>query len=492
MEAFVERLSSAAALPSFPPVARKAVTCADSDEAAILEFCDWTALDPAIACALLRFDAARKAERSVGAATTREAVMRIGPRAARVVALSALLVADEHAEPGQAPPLAGVWRRAVARAVLARRIAQATEPRRATEAYAAGALAECARVALWRVDPDAARKLASLDALPCDERRRGERGILNAPVLKLSGALLRAWKAPRRLWAALAAAGGANVEGNGLASFVSSAESALPSMLGRDLSIPDPPVEFPANASEGWGAVFSRARAEFDALWTRLHEEDCTPDLHRDTLSRARQNLTDLSLATQLENRLLKTRQEELLRRVTTDALTGVKNRLAFDERLEEEFERAHRAGKPMALLLCDLDGFKPFNDRFGHLAGDQMLRTAAQAMAHAARRIDLVARYGGEEFAIIAPHCGHDGARSLAERVRRAVEETIVEWRGQSLRVTVSIGGAVTRGDRPGRSAMEFIAAADRMLYTAKAAGRNRWFIEPEPAERPVIAEAG
>jgi diguanylate cyclase (GGDEF)-like protein len=124
---------------------------------------------------------------------------------------------------------------------------------------------------------------------------------------------------------------------------------------------------------------------------------------------------------------------------------------------------------------MLDVDRFKAFNDTYGHQAGDRVLQTVAEVLRDSARRVDFVTRYGGEEFAIIAPDTKSKGGICLAERLRESVEEQVVEWEGQPLRVTVSIGVAtltkVPRGLRPAA----IIKLADAQLYRAKTGGRNR-----------------
>ena len=160
------------------------------------------------------------------------------------------------------------------------------------------------------------------------------------------------------------------------------------------------------------------------------------------------------------------------------DALTGLYNRRHLDERLGSELAAAQRHGRPLSLLLVDVDHFKEVNDAHGHLAGDETLKMVAFVLRGAVRKEDVLARYGGEEFVVIARETPLQGARALAERIRRAVERSRCSWQGTELGVTVSIGVTVSVGlteYAPGRSEREFLQAADRALYAAKQQGRNR-----------------
>jgi len=193
----------------------------------------------------------------------------------------------------------------------------------------------------------------------------------------------------------------------------------------------------------------------------------------------AREQISALSMATQIENKGIRKQNEQLLQRSRVDDLTGIANRAAFDERLASELARAQRAQSPVALCLLDIDCFKKFNDTHGHQVGDKVLQAVAGVLAETVRKMDLAARYGGEEFAVIAPECHPAKAASLAERLRAAVEEICLETAGQKLSVTTSVGVALACWPGRGRTPAELIRQADARLYEAKRAGRNCWRVE-------------
>ncbi len=170
--------------------------------------------------------------------------------------------------------------------------------------------------------------------------------------------------------------------------------------------------------------------------------------------------------------------QMKLAEGAVVDPLTGLHNRRHFEERLGSELAAAQRHGRPVSLLLCDVDHFKRINDEFGHLAGDETLKMVSFVLRGAVRKEDVLARYGGEEFVVVARETPLDGAQSLGERIRRAVQKSRCAWQGHDLGVTVSIGVTVSVGLAefvPGRTERELIESADRALYLAKQAGRNR-----------------
>jgi diguanylate cyclase (GGDEF)-like protein len=158
------------------------------------------------------------------------------------------------------------------------------------------------------------------------------------------------------------------------------------------------------------------------------------------------------------------------------DGLTGIANRRSFDERFAQEWSRAVRHRKPIALAMIDLDNFKQFNDLYGHLAGDRCLCAVADALSRQVQRPeDLVARFGGEEFALLLPHTSAEGALRVVERIRAAIFDLGIEHLGNGWNfVTVSIGfSALTPTTGDGQSRL--IQLADAALYQAKSGGRNR-----------------
>lgn len=172
---------------------------------------------------------------------------------------------------------------------------------------------------------------------------------------------------------------------------------------------------------------------------------------------------------------------EGFARAAVTDPVSGLFNRRYFHERLEEELDRARRHRTNVALLMIDIDNFKGINDRFGHLAGDLVIRGVGDILKRSVRRFDLCTRYGGEEFAIVMPGSGAENSASVAERIRQRIEAfRPLDSELADLRVTASIGMAVSQ-EAPAR---ELIARADQALYHAKQAGKNR-LVEWKPPDQ-------
>jgi two-component system, cell cycle response regulator len=178
-----------------------------------------------------------------------------------------------------------------------------------------------------------------------------------------------------------------------------------------------------------------------------------------------------------LDNVLL---HQEAQRLSMTDGLTGLGNYRFFQGTLAREVERATRFHRSLAVLMLDLDLFKQVNDAHGHQVGDAVMVEIADRIRDEIREVDVVARYGGEEFVVVLPETGREGAGYTAERICNAVRRRPVTVAGLPLRITLSAGVAVfpTHGDTPA----SIVRAADEALYAAKAGGRDRWRMAPDP----------
>lgn len=197
-----------------------------------------------------------------------------------------------------------------------------------------------------------------------------------------------------------------------------------------------------------------------------------------------------------LENRLINSKQEvanlqqslEAIRAETlTDPLTGLGNRKYFDRAIEDTVKTAVKNGEPLSLLMFDIDHFKSFNDNYGHLTGDQVLRLVAMSLKATIKGQDITARYGGEEFAVVLPNTALRQALTVADHIRRAVmsKELKKKSTGEILgRVTISVGVSMLQH---GDDTDSLIERADACLYAAKRNGRNRVVCEADPEYTPT-----
>jgi diguanylate cyclase (GGDEF)-like protein len=381
-------------------------------------------------------------------------------------------------------------------AVAAKQLSAATKIGVPQEAYVAGLLSQIGVSALASAIPDEYGKILVAAANSPRGLPELERAALGTTYAEVGAHLLRSWGMPESIC------------------------SAVESFRNID-EMPQPPPFSPIlNAAEivaeivcGYGGPEPSQVPRFVQTARRfftLNDEKCVAIIGEtarelqdsrelfefpvtgmrgveDIEFEVRERITELGMAMHLENQTLVHRQEELLHRATTDPLTGVGNRAAFDARLAIELQRAARDGSEIGLLMIDADHFKRFNDTYGHQAGDRVLQAVARLFDENVRKVDYVARYGGEEFVVIAPTIASEGIAQLAERLRAAVEASALKWEGKNLHVTISIGVAIASGFHDVQAAaVSLVRAADTNLYAAKSAGRNR--VSSGPTEKPEL----
>jgi len=205
--------------------------------------------------------------------------------------------------------------------------------------------------------------------------------------------------------------------------------------------------------------------------------------------------LIQVSLQTQHQVQEIKKENETLQIKATTDPLTTLANRARFNEFFEEQFARAYKLQRPLAILFIDIDHFKKVNDTHGHQAGDEVLRRVGKLLKLAVRNIDLAARYGGEEFALVLTETESNAAAQMADEIRQAIMGERITFEGKVLAITGSIGVAGTDRTRVFQSALQLTNAADRAVYAAKGAGRNCVRLFRPKVQEPavgVVATAG
>jgi diguanylate cyclase (GGDEF)-like protein len=216
-----------------------------------------------------------------------------------------------------------------------------------------------------------------------------------------------------------------------------------------------------------------------DELLEQLRQ--LTLELERRVQERTRQ-LEEANAELEQKNKVLE-------RLALTDPLTGLPNRRAMDSLADKELRRRERYPSPLALGMIDADHFREINQRYLHPGGDQVLIDMGKVLNGSLRTVDMLGRIGGEEFLLIAPETDLEGARVLGERIRGNVQEAAFSYKGETIRVTVSVGFAVVAADEPvDYDQLKHVAAA--ALSRAKHGGRNR--CEFEPAVRPAFEQAG
>lgn len=238
--------------------------------------------------------------------------------------------------------------------------------------------------------------------------------------------------------------------------------------------------------------VRSRISTMTESLATESNVDDLKSSIKSqvDSISSVLDQFSELSraaLETKLKDyELLKSRFEELEQeskhirerlkeersKALTDALTGLPNREAYDERLMMEYERWKRYGNPMTMVVADVDHFKSINDNYGHLSGDKVLQILAKELQARLRKTDFIARFGGEEFVFLLPETDLETARSVMDKSRELISRLPFHFRDQKVAVTVSFGMV---GFTEGHTPEALFEMADQALYRAKENGRNR-----------------
>ena len=171
--------------------------------------------------------------------------------------------------------------------------------------------------------------------------------------------------------------------------------------------------------------------------------------------------------------RALERANEQLAKLSMTDRLTGLLNRGTWENLVDAEYERFRRYGQATSLVMFDIDHFKPVNDTYGHLAGDEVIRHTAEVTRNNIRQSDSAGRYGGEEFGIILPETDAENARVICERIREAIENSTVSTTAGDIRYTVSMG--IAQLTETPENYMQWMQKADEALYKAKESGRNK-----------------
>lgn len=223
-------------------------------------------------------------------------------------------------------------------------------------------------------------------------------------------------------------------------------------------------------------ALKQLVRTHVDALLKDMERHRSTEQERFDTAQADMRALSERLQQLEGEAGSLRTRLRNERVQAQTDPLTGIPNRLAYEERLKQEIARWKRFSTPLVLLIWDVDHFKDVNDNFGHKAGDKVLRTITRSLADSIRETDFIARYGGEEFVHLMTGSSLADCLKVADKLRAMIESTGFHFRDRAVTVTASCGVAEFRD---ADSAETWFERADRALYQAKKAGRNR--CEPE-----------
>lgn len=479
-------------LPSPPSLALEIVRLSNDPDASAADLASVIGQDPVLSARIM------KVANSPGYGLAHEvtnvdrAAALLGLKAVKLMALSFSLSADVGDETG-ALSTETYWYHSLFTAVAGRRWAEIVAPGLTEEAFLVGLLSQLGRLVLAQQKPE--EYTALLVSKETDwPSLEAEREAFGSSGAEITSVLLKDWGLP----SLIAATPGVAYLGHDPDPAIAGAEELGKVFAGVLLT----EQALSTGADEDLLSVLQTALSEAGAdvesvdafvldLEERIREIADVLDVplpsdmsHTDLLLKARTQLVEVSLqavhglqSAEAQAAELRQSNEELAGKAFTDRLTGVPNRAAFDDHMARVLGSAGRGDiDSVGLIMLDIDHFKSFNDTHGHQVGDDVLAAVAGAMKQVSRRDTLFARYGGEEFSMVLMNCGLSDAVAAGERLRAAVEATIVATSAGLLQVTVSGGAAIVTGNEITPDAAEvLIGRADRALYGAKELGRNR-----------------
>ena len=491
---------STEALPAMPGIALEVIRQTEQAEVDLQGVAETVGRDPALAVWLLKLSNSPLFGRSHEVTSINQALMVLGLKAVKMAAISfsmsAVLGANSANGMGREEDFHGFWRRSVASAVAARELVATHHPKLADEAFLCGLLQDVGFAALLNAGHGPySEALPSIDSgHPSTE---AERQALGGHTHADVGAhILEAWNISPLL-----------VQPVRFHHDVDAIPEDAPedvTVLTRALNLAHE-VATTLNSEGARGQALAAARHKalkwygIDAEAFDDFIEGLTEDVHAManvmdidiaspeemalTMMRAQEDMLTLAVGAQRELQTTRSRVEELRAKAETDALTGIRNRAAYDEIVAEHWgDRVTGASKaPIGLILGDVDRFKLVNDTYGHQAGDEVLKHVARSLEKNCRQeTDVACRYGGEEFVVIVSGASKDEFKTVAERLRSGVEAMTVSTDQGQLSVTASFGGAWLGAVPAGVTAGELLESADRNLYEAKEAGRDRCVVGP------------
>ena len=502
LELIQNKLRLAANFPSPPAIALQIVALAGDPEIDVARVASTISKDPGLTAKVLRvansplYSKRRKSE------NLRQALVALGLNAATTLALSFSLVSTYKTGSGAGISHARYWRRAILGASAARTFAALRGLRAPEDIFLAALLQDIAVLAIDRVQPDFYR---TPPEAPHRDLVAHELAALGADHAAVGAWLLRHWKLPESLCATVEASHAPDEVDLTTPVGIAARCVALGSEC-VELLLAPPPVDPSdlAQKAERWlglGAealtsAMSTIVAEIPEVERLFDTAILEADLAASIIDQARELLTlrNLQAIDQVTSLLQTTAQLEqrtsaLEDKQRRDCLTGVFNRGYLDELLRREFASSSAGGRPLSIVFADLDRFKRVNDTYGHPTGDSVLVETARLFLAAVRDSDHVARYGGEEFVILLPGLGAERAKAVCERILGELRNARHRVPGGSIRVTASLGLATHDAATPFRSVADLVEAADRCVYVAKKAGRDRLVCHesPPPAHRAL-----
>lgn len=519
-KSIIDHIKATGGLPSQPTIAMEVLRLTREENANVDDLIRVIERDAALTAQVLKIVNSSLYALPKKISSLKQAVVALGLRAVKIMAMSLSLVdAIRKGNPTDDTfDFSLYWRRSLGSAAGARLLAQIVDKNLAEDAFVGGLLSDIGMAAAQHSVPAMYEPVLIKWENRAQTLCEIERQVLGVTHADMGAELLRAWSLPETLCDMVASHHGDGLDqlqgdSQRMAKIVCAAArisgifcrdeapetmAATCEWIVRELKISESDLE---SVLERLNAAVSETAAMFAVqVSAEFSYDQITAEaglqLAQLTLQAEHEKGKAQLMARAKDDEVveLKKQNATIREEATTDTLTQVANRAAFERKLEDELARSQERSRPVSLLMMDVDFFKRFNDEHGHQAGDAVLKHVAQMMRKVVDRNGFVARYGGEEFAVIAHDTGRQ-LRELAEEIRRAIETTPCSHAGKELRVTASLGAAtlVASGGKEQRN--ELIEAADRSLYKAKRAGRNRVELAGEPggeSAKPETASGG
>jgi diguanylate cyclase (GGDEF)-like protein len=485
-EQLLQRVRQCPNLPTLPSIAMQVLDLTQRPDADIAELARLISKDGALSGKILKTVNSSFYARAQAVGTISSALVVLGLQSVKTLVLGFSLVTNLNKKQSSGFKHLEYWKRSIYAATAARLLAARVGIMQQEEAFLAALLMDIGMLVLDTVLGEEYGMVCQ-SAKTHGELLAAENTSLHVNHAVVGGILAETWKLPPILSVPVAAHH--SVDDVTDAALKSMAQ--VVSLAGRcaDVFVEAEPAQAIADVRKLTATLYKMSEADADTMLADIGKrtKEVAPlfDIKlagnndfETILKRANEALVEITLQTQQQATTLQQQNSELIVKSVTDGLTGLANRARFDEFLAERFTAMAKnptsGGAPFSLLMIDIDKFKSINDKYGHPAGDAVIKSIGRLLKSAARQQDLAARYGGEEMALLMPSTPRSTAAAIAETVRRAICAKPVEANGTAIPISASIGVATYEIGGPLQNAAHLIKAADLALYNAKHSGRN------------------
>ncbi len=486
MNEFLKRILAVEDLPSPPGVALRLLEIYNQAEIEVSEMSKVISADPVLAAKLIDYCNSPILARARRTSSIDQAIVALGLRAVKMIGLSFSLIQTSASEESQFDYDA-FWNRSMATAIAARTLSSHLKGDKET-VFLLGLVLNIGQLAMAHVLQG--EYLVLMDSRNVSELLAAEVEKWGVDHYEIGGQMLCNWKFPEDMANVILKFGQLSEKPDEVISVLQVAEQVSELLFNPETRI-ERLEEVKANAI----AMFNLEDDVFDQIfddsvvyWVEyaklLNFDSSNQTTFAGLEGKARRGIAQLSMGLHAENEKVVEENIQLKSNIIVDPLTGLKNRRAYTTEVAAELERCKRSRSTFVMMVADIDKFKLVNDTYGHAAGDKILVAVAEALIDHSRRYDSVYRIGGEEFVIVLADCDVHAALSAAERFRKSVESLDLQTEGTRIPVTVSIG--INCIEAGGQTVEEVFHVADRLMYKAKASGRNQCCIaeiDPIPA---------